>query len=79
MLQDHYLPEDWGEMTDELERLHKLSMLILKRATTADFFDKKIILDQIAEAYNTLEILNKKKLLQDQHDPHGEYVRRNFF
>lgn len=78
-IHDHYLAEDFVQVTDNLEIMQKSLMAILETATTATFENADQAIASFEKSFQVLEALNKKKLERDQYDPFNEYTRRNFF
>ncbi|GAB3797211.1 hypothetical protein [Virgibacillus kimchii] len=77
-LKDHYLPEDYEMLTDNLERLHKTFTKALVCATNAEFSSKDDILQSVNESLTLLMTLNAKKMQRDELEKEG-YLRRNYF
>lgn len=66
MIQQHFLPEDHGEVSDNLDTLHKTSMDILKSATHGEFETAEISMLQLQAALKKLKQLNGDKLKRNE-------------
>jgi len=65
MIKDYYLPDDLGQVSDELVALQQTCIQALQVATTADFGKKQELLITIDSHLRTLQTLHQKKLIAD--------------
>lgn len=76
-IQDHYLPEDLNQLSDELMKLHQTSMKILGNATDADFNDTDDHVVDLTRSLKIIKALHDKKLKRDEHNHlNGVYAIR---
>ena len=78
MIQEHYLQEDYGQVTDHLEILHTAVMTVLEGATTGDFKKIEQAQHKIEKSKLGLKALNTKKIKREEnlHLLFKEGVRR---
>lgn len=77
-IHDHYLLEDFNQVSTHLDIMHQATMNILKAGTNADFQLGKDSKIQLEKSYQVLEALHKKKIHREE-SHHVEYMRRNYF
>ena len=67
-IQNHYLEENYEQVTDNLDELHKSAMNILKGATTGNFDLIEQSQVQIERSRKILKALCKKKVFRDENN-----------
>ena len=77
-MNDHYLPEDIWNASDELVNLQRKCMKILDCALNGQLSDKDNYLHEINHSLMVLTALNNKKTKRDEHH-NEEYARRMWY